>query len=115
MNSISPPTRQETVLSAGVVKLDPSRRIVTVNNEQTTLTYKEFELLHLFLQNPGQVLSREQIMQQVWDTDFCGESRTVDMHVRTLRQKLGEAGGCILTVRKVGYRLAAPSGEGAEE
>ena len=102
-------------LSFGSIRMEPAARQVTVEERPVELTYKEFELLHLFLQNPGQVLSREQIMQQVWDTDFCGESRTVDMHVRTLRQKLGEAGGCILTVRKVGYRLAAPSGEGAEE
>lgn len=107
--------RTPVQLSFGSIRMEPAARQVTVEERPVELTYKEFELLHLFLQNPGQVLSREQIMQQVWDTDFCGESRTVDMHVRTLRQKLGEAGGCILTVRKVGYRLAAPSGEGAEE
>ena len=107
--------RTPVQLSFGAIRMEPAARQVTVEERPVELTYKEFELLHLFLQNPGQVLSREQIMQQVWDTDFCGESRTVDMHVRTLRQKLGEAGGCILTVRKVGYRLAAPSGEGAEE
>ena len=92
--------RTPVQLSFGSIRMEPAARQVTVEERPVELTYKEFELLHLFLQNPGQVLSREQIMQQVWDTDFCGE---------------GEAGGCILTVRKVGYRLAAPSGEGAEE
>lgn len=101
----SPPTRQETVLSAGVVTLDPSRRIVTVNNEQTTLTYKEFELLQLLLSNPGRVFTREQLFEKIWEMSYCGETRTVDMHIRTLRQKLGDGGSIIGTVRGVGYRL----------
>ena len=102
-------------LSFGGIHMDPSARRVQADGAPVELTYKEFELLHLFLLNAGQVLTRDVIMQQVWGTDFCGESRTVDMHVRTLRQKLGNAGHCIQTVRKVGYRLALPEDEGTAE
>ena len=102
-------------LSFGGIRMDPSDRRVQADGAPVELTYKEFELLHLFLLNAGQVLTRDAIMQQVWGTDFCGESRTVDMHVRTLRQKLGNAGRCIQTVRKVGYRLALPEDEGTAE
>ena len=102
-------------LSFGGIRMDPSARRVQADGAPVELTYKEFELLHLFLLNTGQVLTRDAIMQQVWGTDFCGESRTVDMHVRTLRQKLGNAGRCIQTVRKVGYRLALPEDEGTAE
>ena len=102
-------------LSFGGIRMDPSARRVQADGAPVELTYKEFELLHLFLLNAGQVLTRDVIMQQVWGTDFCGESRTVDMHVRTLRQKLGNAGHCIQTVRKVGYRLALPEDEGTAE
>ena len=75
-----------------------------------TLTYKEFELLHYLLKNRGIVLSRDRIMQVVWGFDFEGESRTVDMHIKLLRQKLGEAGGQIKTVRGVGYKLEEDAG-----
>ena len=102
-------------LSFGGIRMDPTARRVQADGAPVELTYKEFELLHLFLLNAGQVLTRDVIMQQVWGTDFCGESRTVDMHVRTLRQKLGNAGHCIQTVRKVGYRLALPEDEGTAE
>ena len=102
-------------LSFGGIRMDPSARRVQADGAPVELTYKELELLHLFLLNAGQVLTRDVIMQQVWGTDFCGESRTVDMHVRTLRQKLGNAGHCIQTVRKVGYRLALPEDEGTAE
>ena len=71
------------------------------------LTYKEFQLLRLFLAHPGTAFTRDQLMEQVWGMDFCGESRTVDMHIRTLRQKIGPYGGCIETVRSVGYRWRA--------
>ena len=89
------------------IEMDDSRHVVTVDGEPVELTYKEYSLLRLFLSSPGVVLNRDTIMQKVWDTDFSLESRTIDMHVRTLRQKLGQAGGCIQTVRKVGYKLAA--------
>ena len=74
------------------------------------MTYKEFELLHYLLKNKGIVLSRDRIMQVVWGFDFEGESRTVDMHIKLLRQKLGEAGGQIKTVRGVGYKLEEDAG-----
>ncbi len=92
-------------LDAGAVHLDLAGRIVTVNGEAVALTYKEFELLHLLMQQAGKVCSRAQIMQQVWGSDFEGESRTLDMHIRTLRQKLGDEGHRIETVRKVGFRF----------
>ena len=94
-------------LSLGAISLDVGRRAVTVAGEPVSLTFKEFELLHYLLQNPGLVLSREKIMAAVWGFDFEGESRTVDMHIKTLRRKLGEAGGLIVTVRGVGYKLSA--------
>lgn len=94
-------------LSLGAISLDVGRRAVTVAGAPVSLTFKEFELLHYFLQNPGLVLSREKIMAAVWGFDFEGESRTVDMHIKTLRRKLGEAGGLIVTVRGVGYKLSA--------
>ena len=100
--------REETVelLEFGPVRMDEGRHSVEVDGHAVELTYKEYTLLRLFLQNAEQVLTRETIMREVWDTDFSGESRTVDMHVRTLRQKLGDAGEFIRTVRKVGYQLS---------
>ena len=77
--------------------------MVYVEEEPVDLTYKEYELLKLLMSNKGVVLSRDVIMEHVWDTEFEGESRTVDMHIKTLRQKLGEAGARIKTVRNVGY------------
>ena len=100
---------QETghVLSAGGISLDPERRTVTVEGQRVQLTYKEFELLRLFLSHPGMAFTRDQLMEKVWGVDYCGETRTVDMHIRTLRQKLGENGEHIETVRGVGYRWEA--------
>ena len=80
-------------------------RTVTADGEKVALTFKEFELLKLLLSHPGVVFTRDKLMEEVWGTDYCGESRTVDMHVRTLRQKLGAYGDRIETVRGVGYRL----------
>ena len=77
----------------------------TVDEGEVRLTYKEFELLRLFLSHPGMAFTRDQLMEKVWDVDYCGETRTVDMHIRTLRQKLGSCGSMIQTVRNVGYRL----------
>ena len=85
------------------ISLDHERRTVFVGNEQVELTFKEYELLRLLMSNVGVVMSRETIMIHVWGTDFEGESRTVDMHIKTLRQKLGESGARIRTVRNVGY------------
>ena len=81
------------------------------HGEPVELTFKEYSLLHYFLEHPGEVLARERIMKAVWDTDDLLESRTIDMHVRTLRQKLGNAGDVIRTVRKVGYKLDAEAGD----
>ena len=85
------------------ISLDHERRAVFVGDEQVELTFKEYELLRLLMSNVGVVMSRETIMIHVWGTDFEGESRTVDMHIKTLRQKLGESGARIRTVRNVGY------------
>ena len=82
---------------------------VLVNGEEVQLTLKEFELLHYLLEHVGIVLSRDQILSRVWEYDFDGETRTVDVHVRSLRQKLGEAGSYIQTVRGVGYRIGGKS------
>ena len=87
--------------------LNIDEHTVTIDGERVILTYKEYKLLHLFLSQPGLAFTREQLLVSVWDTDYMGESRTVDMHIRTLRQKLGKYGHIIETVRNVGYRLEA--------
>ena len=92
-------------LQAGQIVLDDDKRQVLANGKECSLTFKEYELLKLLLLNSGIVLSRERIMDKVWGTDFEGESRTVDMHIKTLRQKLGESGASIKTVRNVGYKI----------
>lgn len=91
------------VLSCGPVTIDPLRRTVTSDGNPVELTYKEFELLCYMMRNCDIVLSRTRLMENVWGFDFEGESRTVDMHIKTLRQKLGSAGAHIRTVRSVGY------------
>lgn len=83
--------------------IDHERHVVKVNNEPVDLTYKEYELLRLLMGSQGIVMTREVIMRSVWDTDFEGETRTVDMHIKTLRHKLGDYGSRIKTVRNVGY------------
>mgnify|MGYP000844342713 CR=1 FL=1 len=93
-------------LRCGILEVDPGQHIVRVRGQETILTQKEFEVLCLLLRNPGQVLSREQLIENVWGYAFTGESRTVDVHVRTLRQKLGEAGAYIETVRGYGYKIS---------
>ena len=85
--------------------IDHERHVVTVNNEPVDLTYKEYELLRLLMGSQGIVMTREVIMRSVWDTDFEGETRTVDMHIKTLRHKLGDYGSRIKTVRNVGYSM----------
>ena len=87
------------------VTVDAESRTVSVSGENVVLTYKEFELLHHLIANKGVVLTRERLMNEIWGTDFEGETRTVDVHIRTLRQKLGEAGDYIVTVRNVGYKV----------
>ncbi|MBR5467888.1 MAG: response regulator transcription factor [Firmicutes bacterium] len=92
-------------LGFGKICMDDKKRMVTVSGKVCELTYKEYELLKYLMNNNGIVLSRELIMDKVWGTDFEGESRTLDMHIKTLRQKLGDAGSYIKTVRNVGYKF----------
>ena len=99
------PMSEENLLQYKNILLDRERRVCTVDGQSLELTYKEYELLRLFLSNIGIVLTRDMIMGAVWDTEYAGETRTVDMHVKTLRKKLGEAGNLIVTVRNVGYKL----------
>lgn len=100
------PAAEDKLFTAGPLAVDVKRRAVTVDGEPVILTYKEFELLCYLLENRGVVLSRDQILTKIWDYNYSGETRTVDVHIRTLRQKLGDAGALIETVRGVGYRLA---------
>lgn len=97
--------KEEKFLSIGGIFLDHEKHVVYANDKPCELTYKEYELCKLLLQNAGIVTSRDDIMDKVWGTDFEGESRTLDMHIKTLRQKLGEEGSRIKTVRNVGYIL----------
>ena len=99
------PTQAAALLALDGLTLDPSQHTVTLAGERITLTYKEYELLKLFLSHPGTAFSREQLLHDIWNTDYAVETRTVDMHIRTLRQKLGDWGQRIETVRGVGYRL----------
>ena len=101
------PVKESKLLKLDGVELNPDEHTVTVDGERIVLTYKEYELLHLFLSQPGTAFTREQLLASVWNTDYMGETRTVDMHIRTLRQKLGIYGHIIETVRNVGYRLEA--------
>lgn len=97
------PEEREKIMEYGKVVLDREKHSVTVGNMPCELTYKEYELLKLLMTNAGIVTTREVILDRVWGTDYEGESRTLDMHIKTLRQKLGEAGVMIKTVRNVGY------------
>ena len=99
------PTKQSKSLKMDGLVLNPEEHTVTIDGERLSLTYKEYELLHLFLSQPGIAFTREQLLVNIWDTEYIGETRTVDMHIRTLRQKLGDYGNLIETVRNVGYRL----------
>lgn len=98
----------EKCLTLGELSVYPERHRVKVSGQTIELTLKEFELLHMMMNNPGIVFSREQIQDTIWGYAFDGESRTVDVHIRTLRQKLGEAGHLVRTVRGVGYCVALP-------
>jgi len=100
-------TATSTDITVGDITLKEKEHMVLVEGKKTELTHKEFEMLKLLMQNPGMVFSRDKLMSEVWGTDYIGETRTVDMHIKTLRQKLGNAGGQIKTVIGVGYRLEA--------
>ena len=99
------PEEKAKILKFGDIALDREKHAVTVGARPVELTFKEYELLKLLLTNAGIVTTREMILDRIWGTDFEGESRTLDMHMKTLRQKLGEAGAMIKTVRNVGYIL----------
>ena len=99
------PAKESKSLKLEGLVLNPEEHTVTIDGERVILTYKEYELLHLFLSQPGIAFTREQLLSSVWNTEYAGETRTVDMHIRTLRQKLGSYGHLIETVRNVGYRL----------
>lgn len=96
---------QGKTYAAGPLCLSVSKHMVTVSGNEVVLTYKEFELLKYLFENKGMVLTRDQILQHIWGYDFDGENRTVDVHIRTLRHKLSEAGSLIETIRGVGYRI----------
>ena len=99
------PDEKDEVLTIGEITLSDKEHFVTVNGEKVVLTFKEFEILKLFMSNPGIVFSRDKLLSEVWRIDYLGESRTVDMHIKTLRQKLGDAGALIETVIGVGYKM----------
>ena len=96
----------EDTFEIGEIRLDPKKHEVTVHGEVVNLTLKEYELLKRLMKNSNIVLTRDQLLEDIWGYDFDGETRTVDVHVRTLRQKLGDAGEQIETVRGVGYRMS---------
>ncbi len=97
--------KQTKVLVCGGISLDKSRHSVSVYGTPVSLTLKEYELLKLFMENPDRVFSREVLLSEIWGNDFIGETRTVDVHIGTLRTKLAQTGNLIETVRGVGYRM----------
>lgn len=99
------PAKNEHLLSVKGIVLNLDERTLTVDGERVQVTYKEFELLKLFMTHPGMAFSRDQLLADVWNMAYGGETRTVDMHIRTLRQKIGPYGELIETVRHVGYRM----------
>lgn len=99
------PKTKKSVLSTGNLSVNLNEHTVAVNGERIVLTYKEFELLRLFMENPGRVFSRDMLLEKIWGAEYYGETRTVDVHIGTLRTKLGECGEYIETVRGVGYRM----------
>ena len=111
LRRVSPEKNEGQVLRLDGLTVDLKRRLVHAGAKEVTLTYKEFELLAYLLKNQGIVLTRDQMMEQVWGFDYEGESRTVDMHIKSLRQKLEECGKMIQTIRGVGYKIAAEKGE----
>ena len=96
---------KNSLLHLGILTIDNIGHTVTVNKEKVELTLKEYDVLNLLCKNQGRVFSRDDLLNHVWGVDYDGESRTVDMHIKTLRQKLGEAGAMIKTVRGIGYKI----------
>ena len=101
----SAPRPSERLLRVGELEMNLGEHTVTAGGRRVQLTLKEFELLHKFMANPGRAFTREQLLTTVWGEEFVGETRTVDVHIGTLRTKLGDCGGYIETVRGVGYRM----------
>ena len=101
----SAPKVEEKPLRLGALEMRPDSHTVTAGGERLSLTLKEYELLKLFLSHPGRVYTRDQLLEKIWGSDFLGETRTVDVHIGTLRTKLGTCGDYIRTVRGVGYRM----------
>lgn len=101
----SPEAQQKSLLRFGQLEMDSLSHTLRVNGSRVELTLKEFEILKLFLEHPGRVFSRDQLLEKIWSTDYVGETRTVDVHIGTLRTKLGPCGDYIRTVRGVGYRM----------
>lgn len=99
------PKEEEKILRVGKLELNVSEHIVTVCGERIQLTLKEYELLHILMDNIGRAFTREVLLTKIWESDYVGETRTVDVHIATLRTKLGECGSYIETVRGVGYRM----------
>lgn len=99
------PEKKQDIYEVGPIKVDVSKHEVTVDGQPVTLTFKEFELLCFMMENEGIVLSRDRLLSKIWGYDFDGETRTVDVHIRTLRQKLGLGGNYIETIRGVGYKM----------
>ena len=99
------PKTSKNVLSTGKLSANLDEHSVFANGEKVVLTLKEFELLRIFMENPGRVFSRDILLEKIWGTEFYGETRTVDVHIGTLRTKLGECGEYIETIRGVGYRM----------
>lgn len=102
-----PAKNEDDIISIGDIVLNDKEHIVTAKGENVNLTFKEYKILKLFMNNPDIVFSRDKLLSEVWSVDYLGESRTVDMHIKTLRQKLGEAGAQIKTVIGVGYKLGS--------
>ena len=101
------PVPQSEVLSHHGIQMDTAQHIVTMDGTRVELTFKEYELLRIFMENPGRVFTRDQLLASIWGDSYAGETRTVDVHIGTLRTKLGRCGAYIETVRGVGYRLGA--------
>lgn len=99
------PERKQNLYQIGPISVDVGKHTVLVDESQVTLTFKEFELLCYLIENEGIVLTRDQLLSKIWGYDFDGETRTVDVHIRTLRQKLGLGGDFIETIRGVGYKM----------
>jgi two-component system alkaline phosphatase synthesis response regulator PhoP len=101
------PKKEMSILKVGDLELNTIEHTVSANGMRIVLTLKEYELLYKFMDNLGRVYTREQLLQSIWGSDYVGETRTVDVHIGTLRAKLGECGDYIETVRGVGYRMEA--------